>query len=223
MTNKNIREKYRVRLDELINKWDALRQEASFDSADYWKYYERSKSLLKELCSDTDEFLQQLGNNVSQYNIERFIGKLRATVKDWNKGYLHPEWLIQDNETLSLMEQAESLLSEGADSKYKESKNLPAAIVTGIALERFLRQLCERREPPIPTMIDDERFKMLGVIKNELELAGAFDDDEKRMLKGWIEIRNHAAHGYFKKFTREEVIKMIEGVKAFIEKYKYRS
>ena len=142
---------------------------------------------------------------------------MRATQLDLNNGFLYLEHQIQDKMAIDLMQQAEALLTE---SKPGEFEHIPAAVLAGAVLEHFLRTLCSRQSPPISLNLDNGNLKTLATLVNDLEKIGLYNAVEKKQLKVWVEIRNTAAHGQFDKFTHEQVVKMIEGIKSFIEDHK---
>jgi hypothetical protein len=208
--------KYINHLQKLVDHWENLGKTDPFENKKYYELYERSKTVLNQVCSDAQDFVKTV-EPPSQENIARIIGKLRATQLDLSNGFLYLEHQIQDKMAIDLVQQAEELLIEG---KLGHFEHIPAAVLAGAVLEHFLRTLCSRQSPPISLNLDNGNLKTLATLVNDLENIGLYNAVEKKQLKVWVEIRNAAAHGQFDQFTHEQVVKMIEGIKSFIEDHK---
>jgi hypothetical protein len=127
--------------------------------------------------------------------------------------------MIEDEVTVDLMQQAEALLNENKAQPQNAYSHLPAAVLAGAVLEHFLRTLCQRQSPPIPLNLENGNLKTLATLVNDLEKANLYNSVEKKQLKTWVDVRNHAAHGHFDKFEARQVAEMIEGIKAFIQRH----
>ena len=112
------------------------------------------------------------------------------------------------------MGQAAALLGEGHAGHYD---HVPAAVLAGAVLERWLRSLCEQNAPPIPVTKDNGEPKTLNPLIDDLKRAGAITETRAKQLRAYAAIRNHAAHGEFDKFTRGEVEQMIMGVNNLVD------
>ncbi len=51
---------------------------------------------------------------------------------------------------------------------------------------------------------------------DDLKKAGAFNEIKAKQLRGWADIRNHAAHGEFDQFSSTDVRQMIDGMTTFL-------
>lgn len=207
---------YLSHLQKLISLWENLLEAEALSNKKYYELFERSKTILKQICPADQIFTDKM-ESPSRENIERLIGKLRAAQLDLQDGILSLEHQIQGKISIDLIQQAEELLSE---SKPDNLEHIPAAVLAGAVLEHFLRTLCSRQSPPISLNLDNGNLKTLATLVNDFEKIGLYNGVEKKQLKVWVEIRNSAAHGHFDEFTREQVVKMIEGVKCFIEDHK---
>lgn len=210
-------DKYLKQLQKLIALWENLSKAEPVESKKYYELYERSKTILDQLCPDSQAFLDKV-NIPSRENIGRLIGKLRATLLDLQDGFLHFQILdqIQNELTVDLMQQAEELLTEGGTSTYG---HIPAAVLAGVVLETFLRALCTRQLPPISLTLENGNLKTLATLVNDLEKAEFYNPAESKQIKVWVHIRNAAAHGQFKDFDLKQVEDMIKWIREFIEKH----
>jgi hypothetical protein len=216
MTTSQIKDTYINHLQKLVSRWENLFKAQDLPNKKYYELYERSKTILMQLCPDDQIFLERV-ESVSRDNIERLIGKLRAAQLDLTDGILPLEHQIHNKIAIDLMEQAEQLLAEGTAGPHE---HIPAAVLAGAVLEHFLRMLCTRQSPPISLNLDNGNLKTLATLVNDLEKVGFYNTVEKKQLKVWVEIRNAAAHGQFGEFTHEQVVKMIEGIKQFVEDHR---
>ncbi len=114
------------------------------------------------------------------------------------------------------MGQAEKLLKEGQSGKFD---HVPAAVLTGAVLEKTLRTLCDQQQPPIPTIKANGEPKTLNPLIDDLKKAGLFNEAKAKQLRAWADTRNHAAHGEFDQFNRNDVEQMITGVNNYLADY----
>ena len=88
----------------------------------------------------------------------------------------------------------------------------------GAVLEDRIRRWCDAQSPAIATTKSeiDGSNKTLGPLIEELRKAKKFDKQVLRQLQWYADIRNHAAHGRFKEFDRNDVELMLKGVDHFL-------
>lgn len=226
--------KYLDRFDELINEGENLEKIVShpmgiriYDSSfqDLLEWTVECISLLNQVVpqnhpsfgkwfSDlalTSEFDDPAGmNTVAVY---RGLGYLRAIESDLTAGILDDLRLkIEAEIAADYLGQAEQLLNEGQTGKYD---HIPAAVLTGAVLEKELRTLCTKQNPPLSVEMNGKPL-MLNRLIDDLKKAGTINELKAKHLKAWADIRNKAAHGQFDQFTRYDVELMISGVSNFL-------
>ena len=144
------------------------------------------------------------------------VAKLKAIKDDFEEGFLEDLSLqIEAEISADYMAQAEALLKEGKTGQYNY---LPAAVLAGAVLEKYLRTLCGKQVPPIPTLKNSGELTLNPLVE-ELKKANVFNEVQAKQLRAWADIRNKAAHGKFDEFTRAEVELMIKGVHVFLATY----
>ena len=165
---------------------------------------DRAKTLQKQIA----------GRDKIPSSIQQFVGILAGLKDDYEKGFLNElqELLLADI-SADYIGQAEALLNEGTTGQYD---HVPAAVLCGAVLEDRLRRWCDGQTPPISTTRTDGSNKTLGPLLEELRKAKKFDKLVLRQLQGWADIRNHAAHGEFDKFSKHDVEQMLSGVQNFL-------
>jgi len=108
------------------------------------------------------------------------------------------------------MEMAEYLLAE----KYKDA----AAVMAGSVLEEHLRQLAIKHGVPI-TQLDAKGKtvpKKADVINADLVKAGGYNILNQKLVTGWLDLRNKAAHGKYAEYTQQNVEIMLQGILQFM-------
>ena len=161
------------------------------------------------------ESFQKIKNN--RGNLEWGVATLKALKEDFNKGFTGDLLMQVETEIASdYMGQAESLLKEGQSGKYD---HVPAAVLAGAVLEKALRTMCSQQNPLISTSKAGGEPKTLNPLIDDLMKANVFNEATAKQLRAWAAIRNHAAHGQFDQFTRNDVEQMLPGITGFLGDY----
>ena len=122
-----------------------------------------------------------------------------------------PTFPVNDAQTIyNYMKRAEQLLAD--------NDHVSAAGLSGAVLEKALRCLCQRQDPPIETEKSNGDHKTLEPLINDLAGRSVFSRTRAKQLKVWADVRNHAAHGRFDQFDRAQVEKMVPDIKEFLTK-----
>lgn len=116
------------------------------------------------------------------------------------KGFLYKiEHLVSADLFDSILEHAEYLLSKG----HKD----PAAILGRVVIEKTLKQIAEREAIELP-----EKTK-LSKINEILWKKEVYDKITWRLIHGYIDLGNFAAHGDFDKYDNEKVEDMLSWIR----------
>lgn len=149
------------------------------------------------------------GRDYYQTKYKSLYGRLSGLRSDFEKGMLGNLSLIMEAQiATAYLDQASQLLAEVERNDFK---HVPAASIAGAVLERELRTICHTKG-----IATSKRDGLDRLIKN---LADDFNEDEHEKLMSWKAIRNHAAHGHFDKFSKEEVEEMLIGLGDFFDKH----
>jgi len=120
---------------------------------------------------------------------------------------------IRAEDAVELLDQAEQRANAG--------HHVAGAVIAGGALETTFRHLCDK-SGAVPTgkgSISKYQQAMAQARKAGSEVISV--GDEKQVI-AWGDLRNEAAHeplDFPKKRTAPDVLRMIEGVRAFVAKY----
>lgn len=149
--------------------------------------------------------------------VEFILSMLAGVKDDLEAGFLgNLSVQIESDVAADYMSQAESLLSGASNGRHN---HIPAAVLAGAVLEKTLRGLCERCEPPVPVLNGKGDPKTLGPLIEDLKKAELFSELKAKQLRAWADIRNQAAHGHFDAVSPGDVAQMVAGVSAFLADY----
>ncbi|MGA2915879.1 MAG: DUF4145 domain-containing protein [Sedimentisphaerales bacterium] len=239
----NLKSKYLLRFDELIAEGEKIHRDIKTTSKTYpnvFNSYRNNKevtthhidwprfvewrtkvsTLLCNVVPNTN--VQYKAANTFQElesrkdHLEYGISFLKAVKEDFKIGML--ESLASQWEAANLAEymtQAEQLLGEG----FPEFDHIPAAVLAGAVLEKALRGLCQKCNPPVPIIDDKKKPRRLNTLIDELKKADVYNESVAKQLRAWADIRNHAAHGEFDKFKRNDVDVMLKAINSFLANY----
>jgi hypothetical protein len=238
----NIKSKYLLRFDELIVEGEIIhkdiktthkRYERMFSGEDgsnvertiyhidwprFVKWRTSVSTLLYNVIPTANVHYEAVSSFPKLSNekdhLEYGISLLKAIKEDFKNGML--ESLAVQWEAANLAEymtQAEQLLGEGILNKFD---HIPAAVLAGAVLEKALRGLCQKCNPPIPSVNDMNEPLRLNSLIDALKKTDTFNELTAKQLRAWADIRNNAAHGDFDKFKRSDVDLMLKGINSFL-------
>lgn len=151
-------------------------------------------------------FKQATSKYITFSPARRAMGTLRAAKDDYEHGYLFDtRRLIEADVFDDFLDQAEHLL--GAD--YYQA----AAVIAGAVLEDGLRKLCIQDGISLPANPKLDRMNA------DLAKKGTYGKLTQKQVTSYADIRNKAAHGEWDQFTQADVVTMLQGVRAFMEKH----
>lgn len=243
MSRSKVTEKYLTRLDELISTGNEIcsqnESKEGFSKGfnggrsqdvpdeihtvhpDFFKWTFSVVTFLNEVIPKEhphNKYIQSVEK--SRTNV-RFIGLiiqlLQSIREDLSKGFLNNVVRQIEMEISSdYMEQAENLVEKTQGGSLN---HIPAAVLAGAVLEKRLKKLCSEQVPEIPVLTDGGKPKTMNPLIDDLKKAGLFPETKAKELKLWADIRNNAAHGNFASFTKDDVERMITGIKTFLSEF----
>lgn len=89
-----------------------------------------------------------------------------------------------------------------------------AGAVTGVVLERHLKQLCTNQTPSVIA-----RGETINPLNDALKSAQVYDQTQHRRIQVMGDIRNRCSHSVSNPPSKEEVWELIEDVDSFIRSY----
>jgi hypothetical protein len=179
-------------------------------------------SVLDDTVGGSHPVMVALDNAVKAEDYNRMIGAIRGVVVLYNQGALQsPRLAIAREIEGDLLEiaQAQARAAEtNKDTTQKQVQLAIAAFLAGAALEDALRRLCDAHG----IVYDTQRTSIGGLQtalyqpSNQIEVISS---SENKQMITWGDTRNKADHSRFGEITHTEVVAMVLGVQAFIEKH----
>ena len=225
MLPKCLREKLAARFDELLKEAKKIRQtiDEVFDKKGCLAWMTKCTTLLSQVIPHDNPNRAKLARlfkgaeNATPATFPNLVARLRGIQDDFDRGFLDDlAARIEQSIAADYMGQAEQLMTEGQSGKYD---HVPAAVLVGAVLEKAFRSLCDRQTPPIAVAFPNGKRKTLNTFIDDLKKANVYNETKAKQLRAWASIRNHAAHGEFDQFNRNEVQGMIAGVRDFLKDY----
>lgn len=171
---------------------------------------------------------------------DEFIGEYDEIIcllqlwKDWAKVDVHyiikeftDRFDMQRNLLLSLpkvfeiknLELRKTISADLVESELDEAELLlehdfirAAGAAAGVALERYLKTLCETSTPPVPYNKKDT----INPLASKLRNAGHLSETERKKIEYLGDIRNKCDHSKEEEPTKEEVKELIRKTKEFL-------
>ena len=178
------------------------------DTATYLQWRTQVITLLRQIYP-------QRSSRRSNFSVT--VGIFRAAYEDFKNGMLNDlQTEIEGGVAVDYLQQAESLMEDGGEV---DCGYIPAAVLTGSVLEKTLRTLCQKHNPPIDINNDNGKPKKAQRLLEDLRKVSLFTPVEAKQIEAWITLRNSAAHGRDSEFNKSDVASMIRGVTDFLAKY----
>jgi hypothetical protein len=179
----------------------------------YVEFRTRALNLVRRVCGEESDHYKELERIATgeltarnPYHLADCRAVARAAQNDFKKGFLFDLRAVIEAELLGdFIDQAQHLL----DTKHKD----PAASLAGAVLEDTLRKLCDRHKIPYPPKT------AIGTLNAELAKKGVYNNLVQKLVTAYADIRNNADHGFFSKYSDQDVAEMIKWVRRFAADY----
>lgn len=144
--------------------------------------------------------------------IRPLIGILKALRTSYERGYLRTvQELVHADLFAEFLDTADYLLEGG----YKDA----SAVTAGGVLEEHIRKLCDRHSIATRDSAKDDAPRKTTALNDDLAKASAYSKMQQDAIKGWLKLRNHAAHGEYSAYDSAQVRLLIQGLRDFIDRY----
>ena len=221
-----IEQKILNRLDELIEKGDIVLKtyksgsgssggaswvgRSTVNSQISYQWGTSCLNIIAKIFGNEGEhykLFKKVSNDLKHYNSAlKAQGILKSAKDDFENGYLFDTRTLIEAEVFDdFLEQAEQLSDKGYYA--------PAAVIAGCVLEDGLRKLCDRNSITLPAKATIEPINV------ELDKAGIYNKLQQKRITALADLRNNAAHGEWKEFTKKDVEDMIRDVRRFMQDY----
>jgi len=188
-------------------------------------YYEAAslaQSVLHDTVGGSHPIMAALDNALKSADWQRAVAASKAVVTLYDEGALQsPRLAIAHEIEGDIIEIAQAQAQAAETSKDPTQKHVQlgiAAFLAGATLEDALRRLCEARG----MAYDAQRTsisKLQAVLFQPSKQIEVISGSENKQITAWGDTRNKADHGRFSEITHTEVVAMVMGVRAFIDRH----
>jgi hypothetical protein len=213
----NESETIRARINEIRNL-SHFRQ----GSEEYFKAASLAQVVLHDTVGGSHPLMAAIQNALQAADWKRAVAASRAVVKVYDEGGLtSPRLAIAHEIEGDILDIAQSQVQEVETSKDSTQKQLQlavAAFLAGASLEDALRRLCDARS----ISYDSQRSslaKLQAALFQPSKQIEMISSSENKQITAWGDTRNKADHGKFGDITYAEVLSMVIGVRAFIDRH----
>ena len=181
-----------------------------------------AQTVLYDTVDGSHPLMTALKGALENSDWQRSAAACRAVVKIFEEGGLtSPRLRIAHEIEGDIIEIAQSQVEAAEtaqDSAQKEVHIAISAFLAGAALEDALRRLCDESD------IDyDTQRASISKLQSTLFQPGnqieVISSSENKQITAWGDTRNKADHGKFSEITQAEVVSMVIGIRAFIDKH----
>ncbi|WP_077531137.1 hypothetical protein [Vreelandella utahensis] len=217
-----------MKVDDLVNRVDELlamgkevlttRRRSDFggefvDSGLMSGFRSASLSFVERIYGSTHPHFSEIKEGAKGSrpgDADKCIAILKAIRSEIEGGWLFSiKGLVTAEVFADFIEMAEHLLESG----YKD----PAAIMCGSVLEEHLRQLCLKNGIETVIRRDEKEIpKKADVLNADLTRAETYSKLDQKMITGWLDLRNKAAHGHYGEYNEEQVRNLLSSVTEFM-------
>lgn len=192
------------------------------DATDNFEAAALAQTVLYDTVGGSHPLMAILRSALEKPDWPRAVAGSRSVLKLFDEGGLtSPRLVIAHEIEGSILEVAQSQVEaaeRSQDSVQKQMRLAIAAFLTGAALEDALRRLCDASGITYDvqrTSISKLQSALFQPAKQIELLSGS----ENKQITAWGDTRNKADHGKFSEITQAEVMAMVIGVQAFIDRH----
>jgi hypothetical protein len=191
-------------------------------ATEYYEAASLAQSVLHDTAGGSYPLMATLENALKSADWGRALAGSRAVVALYDQGALKsPRLTIAreiEGDILDIAQAQAQAAERNVDATQKQLQLAIAAFLAGASLEDALRRLCDARG----ITYDAQRTsisKLQGVLFQPSKQIEAISTSENKQITAWGDTRNKADHARFSEITHTEVVAMVIGVRAFIERH----
>jgi hypothetical protein len=181
-----------------------------------------AQSVLHDTVGGSHPLMPALHTALKDANWQIAVAASRGVIALYDEGALQSPRLAIAHEIegdLLDIAQAQATAAEASkDSPQKQVHLGIAAFLAGASLEDALRRLCDARGITYDTQ-RTSISKLQGVLFQPSKQIEVVSASENKQITAWGDTRNKADHGRFAEITYTEVLALVLGVRAFIDKH----
>lgn len=211
--DKIIRERVE-KIEKLVERLDS--HEEAYEAAML------AQAVLNDTVGGAHPLMASIKNALEKPSITQAHAAGKALVKLFKEGGLvSPRLLIAHEIESSFLDLAQSQAEsaeKATDNSQKQIYRAIASFLCGATLEDALRRLCDNRGIQYDTQ-HTSISKLQSNLYQPSNQTEIISQSENKQITTWADTRNKADHGKFSEITQTEVLTMVIGVRAFIDKH----
>ncbi len=184
--------------------------------ADQTRLITMMRAAIDRICIPNSAYVLQMNSILARtsakwHQIPDLIGVIQGLRADLESGHLQSvSELIHGELFGDYLEMAQHLI----ENDYKDA----AAVIAGSTLEAHLRQLCYKNGIEVEQARKDgsHRPKTADKLNSDLAKKSVLTKLDQKNVIAWLDLRNDAAHGHYKKYDKNQVSLMVTSVRDFI-------
>jgi hypothetical protein len=191
-------------------------------TAQWFEAASLAQSVLHDTIGGSHPLMKALEEALKSASYGKAVAASRAAIALYDEGALKSPRLAIAREIEGYILDVAQAQAQAAETNRDESQKQVqlaiAAFLAGAALEDALRRLCDARS----LQYDAQRTslsKLQAALYQPSKQVEVISTSENKQITAWGDTRNKADHGRFADITHTEVVTMILGARAFIERH----
>lgn len=192
------------------------------DLNEYFEAASLAQSVVHDTVGGSHPLMTAIGQAVTNGTRPRIHGVCSTLVALYDQGALKsPRLTIAgeiEGDILNIAQVQAQAAELSKDQSQKQVHLAIAAFLSGAAIEDALCRLCDAHGIAYDTHKSSISKLQAGLYQPSKQIE-IISQSENKHITAWGDTRNKADHGKFGEITQTEVIAMITGARAFIEKH----
>jgi hypothetical protein len=204
-----------------IDRMRKLSQEGQ-GAKEWYEAANLAQSVIYDTVGGGHPIMAALENALKSADWHRAVAASRAVIAFYDQGALKsPRLMIAreiEGDIIDIAQAQAEAAETSKDPTHKQVHLGIAAFLAGAALEDALRRLCDARG----IVYDAQRTaisKLQAALYQPSNQIEVISQSESKHITAWGDTRNKADHGRFDEITQTEIVAMILGLRALIEKH----
>lgn len=211
-------------LPSIRSRIDRIRDLSSDNRSgmDWFEAAMLAQTVLHDTLGGSHPLMGAIQSALEMKDYSRARGGARSVVTLSDEGVLvSPRLAIAHEIETDILDIAQTQLEAAETSKAQSQKQLQlaiAAFLAGATLEDALRRICIARGITFEAQ-RSSISKLQSALYQPTKQIEVISSSENKHITAWSDSRNKADHGKFDEITSSEVLAMVVGVRAFLDKH----
>jgi hypothetical protein len=191
-------------------------------STEFFEAATLAQTVLHDTLGGSHPLMGAIQNALEKSDWSRAVAGARGVVTLFDEGGLtSPRLAVAHEIEADLLDIAQAQVQAAESNQAAGQRQLQlaiAAFLAGAALEDALRRLCLARG----IGFDAQRAsiaKLQGALYQPSRQIEVISSSENKQITAWGDSRNKADHGKFGEITHSEVLSMVIGIRAFLDRH----